>query len=201
MRTLFLRFRAPRVVPGILLAVSVGMLVVPVTSQGAVSTFSAILNGASESPPNASTGIGTAIVEIDPVAHTMRVYIDFSGLVSPTTVAHIHGPTASPLTGTASPMSPTPSFPGFPSGVQAATYDQTFDMTQASSYNAAFLNNTTNLGSTATAEATFFQAIADGKAYVNVHTSLYTGGEIRGFLTAPLPTRPSTWGGIKALYR
>lgn len=167
----------------------------------APSIFTASMDGLSESPPNGSTGTGFTQVEFDPVAHTMRVYADFMDLVGTTTVAHIHGPTLVAGSGTASPMSPTPTFPGFPAGVTAGTYDQTFDMTQASSYNGAFL--TANGGSTANAEAAFYQALLDGKAYLNIHTSAYSGGEIRGFLqlVSPTPVEQQSWGRIKSLYR
>jgi hypothetical protein len=45
---------------------------------------------------------------------------------------------------------------------------------------------TDNGGTTASAEAALFGAIMDGRAYFNIHSSIYGGGEIRGFL-APVP--------------
>ena len=49
------------------------------------------------------------------------------------------------------------------------------------------------------AEAYLFQSIADGTAYLNIHTSMFLGGEIRGFF-APggVPVAPATWGALKA---
>jgi hypothetical protein len=73
-------------------------------------------------------------------------------------------------------------------------------MTLASSYNPAYV--AAHGGTTAQAEIDLFAAIAAGKAYFNIHSSVYGGGEIRGFLLPrPVPTAPTTWGGIKALYR
>ncbi len=41
-----------------------------------------------------------------------------------------------------------------------------------------------------------------GELYVNVHSTLYPGGEIRGWINEdPTPVRPTTWGRIKSLYR
>jgi hypothetical protein len=74
-------------------------------------------------------------------------------------------------------------------------------MTQASTNTPAFA--TANGGSVAASEAALFQAIADGKAYFNVHSASFPGGEIRGFLQLLNPTSasPTTWGRIKQLYR
>lgn len=177
-----------------LLAVAAAPAVADVTS------YTATLSGAAESPPNASPGAGFAQVDIDPVAHTMRVLVSFEGLQGNVTNAHIHGPTAVAGAGTAGVATTTPTFPGFPAGVTAGLYDAAFDMTQASSFNAAFL--TANGGDPAIAEAALFAAIEAGKAYVNVHTTMYTAGEIRGFLQPmATPTEASNWGGVKSLFR
>jgi hypothetical protein len=161
--------------------------------------YTAILNGTNEFPSNASPGTGTGLIETDAVAHTMKVHVDFTGLLGNTTASHIHAPTAVALTGTAGVATTTPTFAGFPTGVTSGTYDALLDMTQASSYNPSYI--TANGGTTASAEAALFQAIADGKAYLNIHSTSFTGGEIRGFLVlTSTPTTPATWGRVKALY-
>jgi hypothetical protein len=117
-----------------------------------------------------------------------------------TTVSHTHAPTLVAFAGTAGVATTTPTFAGFPAGVTSGTFDNTLHMTLNSSYNPTYV--TTHGGNTTQAEADLFQSIADGKAYLNVHTSAYPGGEIRGFLVpAPVPTESSTWGRIKSLYR
>ncbi|HET6721848.1 MAG TPA: CHRD domain-containing protein [Chitinophagaceae bacterium] len=138
------------------------------------------LSGPAEAPPNNSPGTGKALITIDAVANTMRVQANFSGLLAGVTASHIHAPTAVAGTGTAGVATTLPTFPGFPAGVTAGTYDQTFNMLLASSYNPSYVTN--NGGTTATAFAALRAAISAGKAYLNIHSSMFPGGEIRGFL-------------------
>jgi hypothetical protein len=134
------------------------------------------LAGTNEVPPNASPGTGSAVVTLN--GHMMTVSITFSGLLGNTTASHIHcctSPGANAMVATT-----TPTFPGFPSGVQAGTYTQTFDLTLASSYNPAFI--TAHGGTVTQAEADFVAGLLAGQTYLNVHTNLFPGGEIRGQL-------------------
>jgi hypothetical protein len=142
--------------------------------------YQANLTGPSESPPNASPGTGFADVQYNNSAHTLSLNISFSGLTGTTTASHIHAATASPGTGTAGVATTTPYFAGFPIGVTSGTYVNTLDLTQASSYNPAYV--TANGGTTASAEAALAAALAADEAYLNIHTSTFGGGEIRGFL-------------------
>jgi hypothetical protein len=157
------------------------------------------LSGANEEPPNGSTATGQSVVYVDDVGHTMRVVVSFAGLTGTTTACHIHAATSVPGEGTAGVATPTPTFPGFPAGVTSGSYDQTFDMTDPASYNPAFL--TAHGGDPAAAEAYLFQSIANGTAYLNVHTTEFPAGEIRGFYTnGTVATTTTTWGGIKAAF-
>jgi len=110
--------------------------------------FVATLNGAQETPPNSSTSIGTATLLLSPDEATARVSLNFSGLSSAQTAAHIHGPGGP---GVSAPIL----FP-LPNGnvsdflVQLAPGD--------------------------------VQNLKNGLLYVNVHTTNFTNGEIRGQL-------------------
>lgn len=152
------------------------------TSEAATLTFDASLSGANENPATGSPGTGFAIVTIDDVLQTMEVNVTFSGLSTGDTASHIHCCIAPG--GNAGVATTTPTFTGFPSGVTAGSYDHVFDMTLASSYNPAFV---TAEGSVANAETALFAGILAGDAYLNIHTTLNPGGEIRGFLVAPTP--------------
>lgn len=159
-------------------------------ASAAVFNFEAFLDGPSEVPANASPGIGYSWVTFDDVAHTMRVRATFEDLLAGVVVAHIHGPTAVANAGTAGIATGLSTFfPIFPAGVTFGSYDNTFDMTSPLSYRAAFI--TESGGTTAGAEAVLLQALKDNKAYLNIHTSQFPGGEIRGFFQA-VP-EPSTW--------
>jgi len=157
-------------------------------SRADLISYTAALSALGESPPT-SPGTGLAQIDYDGTLHTMRVRATFSGLLGNTTASHIHSPTAEPLAGNAGVATTTPTFAGFPLGVTSGSYDNTLDMTLASSYNPAFI--TAHSGTIAGAEAFLASSFAAGKSYFNIHTNQYPGGEIRGFLQ-PIP-EPSSF--------
>ena len=144
-------------------------------------TFVASLNGANEIPPVVTPGTGQATVVLDPTANTLRVEVTFSNLTSGTTASHIHCCVPSGLPGNLLVATTTPTFPGFPLGVTSGTYDNTLDLTLASSYNPAFV---TDEGGVPQAEAALIAALESGANYLNIHTVNNPGGEIRGILVA-----------------
>ncbi len=154
--------------------------------QAAILTYSLNLNGLNESPPNLSPGTGFGSVVIDDVLKTMSVNVSFADLLGPTTAAHIHAATADPFTGTAGVATTLDGFPLGTSGI----YSNIFDMTLTSSYSGAFL--TSNGGSADTALIALTSAANSGRAYLNIHTTVFPGGEIRGFLVSVPEPSPVT---------
>jgi len=142
--------------------------------------FTATLTGSQEVPPSGSPGIGSALVTLDTVTNLLTVNVSFAGLGSPTIASHIHCctlPGANAIVATA-----VPTFPGFPLGVTTGTYLMTFDLTVASTYNPAFI--TAHGGTVSGAMAAFIAGLNSGQTYLNIHTTQFPGGEIRGQLQA-----------------
>lgn len=188
--------RASRVAFALLLACA---SVSPASAE--LFTFSGVLSGSQESPPVSTIGKGTVTVTFDDVTHLMSYDVFFNDLSAPTTAAHIHvrPDLLTPVGGVATEV---PFFTGFPIGVTEGVFVGAFDMTLASSYNPAFLNNAVNMGSTATAEASLLAALLEGRAYFNIHTTAFPSGEIRANLLNEIP-EPATWmmllGGFAAI--
>jgi hypothetical protein len=131
-----------------------------------------------------ATGSGSSTVVIDDT--TLTVHVEWTGLSGTTTVAHIHCCTATPFDGTIGVAVTPVTFPGFPVGLTEGSYDSPdIDLTLASSFTAAFVTNFAG-GVLADAQAALIQGILDGRAYVNVHSTAFPPGEIRGFLV-PIP--------------
>jgi hypothetical protein len=166
--------------------------------------YSASLSGAKEDPANNSPATGFTTVLIDDATNMMTVNASFSGLTAPSTASHIHCCTLAPFTGKAGVATSLPTFPAFPLGVTSGTYTETFDLMSLSTYNAGFIAN--NGGSVESARLAFLAGLASGEAYLNIHTTAFPSGEIRGFLTAvPEPGSIMLFGlgmtGLAALRR
>src|SRR5207249_1148612 len=97
-----------------------------------------------------------------------------------TTASHIHCCTTTPGSANVGVATTLPTFTGFPSGVTSGTYDHVFDMSLASSYNPAFV---TAQGSVSNAFNALVAGMETGNAYLNIHTTQFPGGEIRGLVT------------------
>jgi CHRD domain/PEP-CTERM motif len=137
--------------------------VTAVASQAsAQTTFDAFLLGTGENPPNASPGTGFGQVVLNAAQTLITVDENWSGLTAPATASHIHGP--APVGMNAPVLFP---FSGVPAATSGAIPTQSFAITPA--------------------QVADLQA---GLYYMNVHTSTFPGGEIRGQLT--LVPEPST---------
>jgi len=110
------------------------------------TVFVANLNGAQEVPPNNSAATGTATLLLSPDELSARLSLNFNGLMSPETVAHIHGPAAP---GSIGPV--------------------LFPLSQGN-----FSDVLLTLG------PADVQNLRNGLLYIDIHSSAFTAGEIRG---------------------
>lgn len=157
-------------------------------SEAHAQSWIASLNGANEVPVNASPGIGT--VSFSLAGNVLSINGSFSGLLGTTSAAHAHCCTVAPFAGTAGVATTTPSLVGFPLGVMSGAFSTTLDLTLPTSFNPAFV--TANGNNISLAQTTLINGFNSGQAYFNVHTSVFGGGEIRGFLVSTVP-EPSTY--------
>jgi len=162
------------------------------SAHASLITYQALLTGPNEAPPNASPATGFAIVTIDDVLNMMRVQVSFANLTAPNTASHIHCCTSAPFTGTAGVATVTPTFTGFPPGT-SGTYDFTYNLLPVigtQTYNQAFIN--ASGGTVEGARNALLAAMALNETYLNIHTSTFPSGEIRGFLTTGAVPEPAT---------
>jgi hypothetical protein len=168
----------------------VPILFAAASSQGAIITYNSVLSGANESPAVVTAGTGLTTVSYDSILHTLTVSVSFSGLSGITTAAHVH--CCIPPGGNAGVATLLPAFPGFPLGVTSGTLtNSVLDLTLASSWNPAFI--TSNGGTAASAEAVFGAGFIAGQTYLNIHTNVNPGGEIRALLVTASVPEPTTW--------
>ena len=163
------------------------LVVVPAASPALATsiTYFASLSGANEAVPNASPGTGTAYVTFDDVAMTLSIQASFVDLEGAVTAAHVHCCTITPFAGTAGVAVTPVTLPGFPLGVTSGTYSAVLDLMVSTNFTSAFFTNFGG-GTLPGTQAALWNGLADGKAYFNIHSNVYSGGEIRGFLQ-PVP--------------
>lgn len=139
-----------------------------------------------------ATGSGFVTVEYDNVANTLLINANWSGLSGVTTVAHIHCCTAAPGTGTVGVAVTPGTLPGFPVGVLAGSYTSPLlDLDDLTTFTASFITNFAG-GVLANADDALLAGFNAGLAYFNIHSDLFPGGEIRGFLQLQQIPEPGT---------
>jgi hypothetical protein len=134
-------------------------------AQAQVVRLVSHLSGDQEAPTKVLTGsFGTAVVTVDMAARTVSWNIDVFNMPSGTTNAHFHvgGP------GVSGPTVVNIAFPATASN----------DYRLSGSAGAGNLNARADLGIRSWED--FIQALVGGQIYINVHSAVNPGGEIRG---------------------
>lgn len=149
---------------GLMAAILVGATAVACGSDSTVtppaaSSYAATLSGAGEFPPKAVAGTGTATITKTSTGFTYT--ITYTGMSGALTGGHIHGPAAA---GANAPV--IVPFANATGAAAAGTLTGTFTSTNTPTIS----NDSLEV------------LMKNGNAYVNLHTTLNGGGEIRGQL-------------------
>ncbi|MGF6413431.1 CHRD domain-containing protein [Paraburkholderia sp. MM5482-R1] len=126
-------------------------------AQAAPVSFEVPLTGAQQVPPVQTPGSGSAKLTYDPSTRVVTWNISFSGLTSPTTMAHFHGPA--------------------PAGKNAG-----IKVWLSQKGNMEVTSPITGQATLSPDDAKMFEA---GDMYINVHTKNNPNGEIRGQVKPP----------------
>jgi hypothetical protein len=145
-----------------------------------IVSFSASLSPANEpSVAGNPTGSGTFNATLDTSTHLFTWNATFTGLTGNATLAHIHGPFPS---GTTTAAGVLLNFDPTSANGQAGT-GVTFTKTPSGTLSGAItLTNALSLTTTVKGDS-LEKLILAGLTYVNIHTAINGGGEIRGQLT------------------
>jgi hypothetical protein len=172
-------------------------LAVPGASRAAVITWQATLSGSQEIPPVETTATGFGTVQYDDVANTLSLYVEWEGLTGPGVQAHIHCCVATPPGNVGIAIDLW--LPSDEPRPATGTYSASYDLDLVNPFRAAF--TTANGGTTAGALQALITAMNAGdRAYYNIHTAQFPGGEIRGNLAVPEPSSMLLlFGGLGAL--
>ena len=136
------------------------------------------LSGLNENPQHPeSSATGTTTVFWDTTTSSMTVIVGFDGLTTPNTAAHIHCCVTAP--GNAGVATTTPTFTGFPGWRNERQLHAHVQHARRGQLQPGFRDRQ---GGVANAAAAFLGGLQAGRAYMNIHSQMFGGGEVRGFL-------------------
>ncbi len=130
--------------------------------------FVATMNGGNEVPANGSSGSGTFHGTLDTLTNMFTYDITFTGLASGATAGHIHGPALAGVI-----AAPTIDF----ASLAGATFS--LGATNGSAHGSTILS-AGNMITTTVSGDSLKKLLFAGLTYVNVHSTTYASGEIRG---------------------
>ena len=131
-----------------------------VNASAATINLFASIDGSQEVPPNGSPGTGTAVMTFDDITNLLSWNITYSGLDGTPTLSHFHGP---------APV-------GVNAGVQVNIVANSGGSIASPMIGSATITNDQEAD------------LLSGLWYINIHSILYPGGEIRGQVeVVPIP--------------
>ena len=172
-----------RTLAAAIVVVVAGALASP--AQATVLTWTANLSGDQEIPPIATTATGSGWVKLDTLLNELSLFVEWQGLTGPGVQGHSHCCVDTPPGNVGIAIDLW--LPSDPERPATGNYSATYDLATENPFRVAFV--TANGGT----EAGALQALIDamnaggGRAYYNIHTAAFPGGEIRGNLAVPEP--------------
>ena len=151
-------------------------------AQAAVLTWFTVLSGAQEFPvPSGSTATGTGMVQFDDVSNVLTLNLQWQGLTGAPGAAHIHCCVGSPPNNVGVALG----LFGAGSGLGATdTFNAVYDLDLVNPFSGGFSAGTALQKMNVLIGA---MNAGGGRAYYNIHTVAFGGGEIRGNLVVPEP--------------
>ena len=147
------------------------VLVLSTQASAQTITLRANMNGGEETPAIVNTGaVATCEVSVDVTNREVAVTLKVFNLPTPATAGHIH---------IGARGTPGPTVLNFPPSLVGRTGD--FTMIFRLGDTPGVFNARPAIGINTVDDA--IQAIVGGNSYYNIHTTQFTGGEIRGQLT------------------
>jgi hypothetical protein len=125
-------------------------------SQAAPQSFKVTLTGAQQVPPVQTSATATADLSYDPATRVVTWSVTYSGLSGPATMAHFHGPAAAGKNG--------------PPVIWLTEKGKPVE---------------SPIKGEATLTPEQAQQFSAGEWYINVHTQVNPGGEVRGQVVPP----------------
>ena len=154
-----------------------GLTIVATSADEGTLSLRAKLTGFQESPPKLSPSTGT--FEATVIGSTLSYTLTYTKLSSPAFMAHIHFAQPAVNGGVFLWLCGSSTAPG-PAGTPTCPPDG--GTVSRSGVTAADIQGLSTQNLTAGDFAGAMRIITSGDAYVNVHTNLFMGGEIRGFV-------------------
>ncbi|MDB4889744.1 MAG: domain containing protein [Gemmatimonadetes bacterium] len=145
----------------------------PVQPVSKIVTFKATMNSAAEVQQNpvVGPGTGTFTATLDTSTNVFTYDVTFSGLTANVTLGHIHGPATTAVSSGTTINFQTLAGATFTTGVTSGTAHGTTTLNAANQITATINGDSLR------------KLLFAGLTYANIHTTAFTGGEIRGQIT------------------
>ena len=155
-----------------------------------MTAYNTTLSSLNQVPPQESSASGTGQLTLASDQNSFTILMNYTGLSSAIAGAHVH------CCASAAANAPIAIEFTLPAGnPETGSITGNYNLTLASTYTAGFL--AAGGGTAAGAQSLFLNGLTSGLAYLNIHSTVYPAGEIRGQLpaagTVGAVPEPASW--------